>query len=225
MTVHDIARRLPTIPVLRDHCRALAMLEAIICPAPSWRTYSFDTRSSEAEELASMSNGSGDEYSIVFSPAGAYMRGFDHESLMSPYGHDDGLVWPGVLDEVPEVFGRYVKEPAFSDEEGTPFVTVCLWRTVDDDAWRAGAVPYPEDVDDEGDPDGSAYLFEHLTDRSAEEYWQFAVGIHKVETDVAAIRHILALRPLTHEVVTALNPDVTLAALSEDVTTIGYPKP
>lgn len=32
-----------------------------------------------------MRNGSGDEYAIVFSAAGAYIRGFDHEAVMSPY--------------------------------------------------------------------------------------------------------------------------------------------
>ncbi|MFE4802065.1 hypothetical protein ACFRFL_45945 [Streptomyces sp. NPDC056708] len=34
----------------------------------------------DGEEMASMRNGSGDEYSIVFSAAGAYVRGFDHET-------------------------------------------------------------------------------------------------------------------------------------------------
>jgi hypothetical protein len=40
-----------------------------------------------AEDLASMQNGSGDEYSIVFLDDGAaYARGFDHESPVSPWG-------------------------------------------------------------------------------------------------------------------------------------------
>lgn len=45
-----------------------------------------------------MSNGSGDEFDIVFSPAGAYIRGFDHESPMSPYVDDEP--WPGVVDQI-----------------------------------------------------------------------------------------------------------------------------
>jgi hypothetical protein len=47
-----------------------------------------------------MNNGSGDEYSIVFAPAGAFVRGFDHESPMSPYGNDDFDV-PGMDVSVP----------------------------------------------------------------------------------------------------------------------------
>jgi len=100
VTVHDIARQLPDTAALRAHCQSLAMLEAILSPEWEDRYHSFASDWSETEEMASMSNGAGDEYSIVFSPAGAYIRGFAHESAMSPYVKDGP--WPGVIDEVPE---------------------------------------------------------------------------------------------------------------------------
>ncbi|WP_459547551.1 hypothetical protein [Nocardia sp. X0981] len=102
MTVYDVARRLPAIADLRNLCRSLAMLDAILSPDRESRYYSFSTAWAEGEETASMSNGSGDEYSIVFSVAGAYVRGFSHESLMSPYANDCEP-WPGVEDGVPVV--------------------------------------------------------------------------------------------------------------------------
>ena len=97
----------------------MAVLEAVLSPEWEHRCHSFDDRWSEKESMASMRNGAGDEYSIVFSAAGAYVRGFDHESPMSPYAQDGP--WPGVLDEVPDVFRRCVEEPAFSDEDGCGF--------------------------------------------------------------------------------------------------------
>jgi hypothetical protein len=48
--------------------------------------------------------------SIVFSAAGGYVRGFGHESAMSPYGND-GEPWPAVIDEVPEAFRPFVRDP------------------------------------------------------------------------------------------------------------------
>lgn len=115
---------------------------------------------------ASMRNGSGDEHSIVFSPAGAYVRGFDHESPMSPYVGDGP--WPGVLDEVPEVFRPCVEDPAFSDEDGMPHITVCMWRETGDGGWRAGTIDFPDEAME--DPDGAGYLFHLLVDRSPEAF-------------------------------------------------------
>ncbi|MFJ6799102.1 hypothetical protein [Streptomyces sp. NPDC091268] len=220
MTVHDVARRLPEIAVLREHCRSLAMLDAVLSPNWGDRHYSFDAHWSETESMASMRDGAGDEYSIVFSPAGAYLRGFDHESPMSPYVEDGP--WPGVLDEVPEVFGSCVLEPAFCDEDGMPVVTACIWREAEDGAWRAGPIDFPESA--VGDPDGARYLFRLLTDRSAEAFRQWAEGYYEVTVDLEAVRHVFASRPLTETVIARLNPEVALAALARDMAEIGYPQ-
>lgn len=37
------------------------------------------------------------------------------------------------------------------------------------------------------------------------------------------VEHVLAHRPLTDVVVQALNPEVTVAGLREDIAAIGYP--
>ncbi|WP_018563684.1 hypothetical protein [Streptomyces sp. BoleA5] len=221
VTVHDVAPLLPSIAELRDHCRALAMLDAILSPEWEMRYHSFDAAWDTGEEMASLRNGSGDEYAIVFSGAGAFVRGFDHESPMSPYGPGGSKPWPGVVDEVPEVFRPYVEEPAFCDEDGVPVATVCLWRGAGDDAWRHGPVDLPADRED---ADGASYLFELLTDRSPEAFRAFAEDYYEVPVDLDAVRHIKALRPLTPEVVATLNADVTIEGLAEDVAGIGYPQ-
>ncbi|OKJ60972.1 hypothetical protein AMK27_17400 [Streptomyces sp. CB02009] len=223
VTVYDVARALPGIEELRDHSRGLAMVEAVLSPEWESRYYSFDAHWSETEQLASMKNGSGDEYTIVLSPAGVFARAFAHESPMSPFGPlADGVTWPGVIDGVPEAFREYLTEPAFTDEDGVHVTTACLWREPADTAWHTGPVEFT-DLEDRVDPDGSVGLFQHLTDRSAEAYVAFAEDYYERSVDIEAVRHVLALRPLTAEVVAALNPDVTLADLAEDVTEIGYP--
>ncbi|MFI6509838.1 hypothetical protein ACIBCT_19725 [Streptosporangium sp. NPDC050855] len=162
--------------------------------------------------------GSGDEYAIVFSAGGAYIRGFDHEAVMSPYGNDGP--WPGILDSVPDSFRRWVEEPAFCDEDGMPVVTVCLWREADDEGRRVGEIDYP---DGERDPDGSAHLFKLLTGPSPEAFQRFAEDYYEVSVDIDAVRHVYALRPLTQAVVTLLNADLTLEDLAEDLATARYP--
>ncbi|WP_449063636.1 hypothetical protein [Planomonospora algeriensis] len=218
MTAHDVARLLPDIPMLRDLCRSMAVLEAILSPEWESRYHSFDMAWGPGEEMASMRNGSGDEYSIVFSAAGAYIRGFDHESVMSPYGNDGP--WPGVLDSVPEVFRHHVTEPAFCDEDGMPAVTACLWRETGDDHWRVGEIDYPDGV---SDPDGATHLFARLVDPLPEAFWRFAEDYYEVPVDLEVVRHVYALRPLTQAVVTALNADLTMKDLADDLAAARYP--
>src|SRR5262245_40188581 len=101
-TVYDVAARLPDIPIVRARCQAMAMLDAILIPKASRRCYSFEVGWRPDQDLASMNNGSGDTYSIVFSAAGVFACGFAHESPMSPYC--SGETWPGVLAMVPGAF-------------------------------------------------------------------------------------------------------------------------
>ncbi|MFC5187840.1 hypothetical protein [Actinomadura harenae] len=220
MTVYDAARRFPAIPDLRELCRSLAMLEAILSPDWESRHHTFNVAWAEGEEVASMRNGSGDEYSIVFSAAGVYVRGFDHESSMSPYLHD-GEPWPGVIDDVPDVFRRFVEEPAFTDEDGVPVVTACLWRETTDDQWRHGSIDFPPG---QADPDGATGLFPLLVDRSPEAFQRFAEDYYEVPVDLAAVKDVYASRPLNQDLVSSLNPELTLADLAEDISEIGYPQ-
>jgi hypothetical protein len=198
----------------------MAVLEAILSPEWGDRYHSYDRRWAPGVELASMRDGSGDEYSIVFAPEGTYIRGFAHESPMSPYAGDGP--WPGVLDTVPEPLLRWVTEPAFCDENGMPVVTACLWRGPADDGWRTGEVEYP----DGPDPDGAAGLFALLVAAeatAADAFREFAEDYYGEPLDAAALRHVYRLRPLTEEVVASLNGSLGLADVAEDAEAAGFP--
>ncbi|WP_406366385.1 hypothetical protein [Streptomyces sp. NBC_00645] len=220
MTAQDIADALPDIGSLRDLCRSMAMAEAILNPGGEC-SYSYSARWSETEEAASMRNGSGDEYDIVFAPTGAYIRGFDHESPLSPYHHEDvPAPWPGVLDSVPEAFRAYVDEPAFTDEAGCPVVTVCLWRTADAPSWEAGRITFPEG---HPDPDGSAWLFPLLVDPTPEAFQAFAEDYYETSVNIEAVRDLYELRALGRSHITALNPSAGVETVIAEARSIGYP--
>ncbi len=72
MTAEDLAARLPDIATVRAWSQSLAALDAVLDPDPAYRWFSFDAGWGADEQVASMRNGSGDEYSVTFSPAGAY---------------------------------------------------------------------------------------------------------------------------------------------------------
>ncbi|WP_433125345.1 hypothetical protein ACQPWW_22590 [Micromonospora sp. CA-240977] len=222
MTVDDIAAKLPSIDVLRDRCKALAVLERIVDGGEPYYAY---TRSWGDDEAALMNNGSGDEWAVVFTADGAFIRVFDHESAMSPYRDPDHELWPGLLDGLPAVFRTQIEEPAFGDEEGQFVATAVLWRVSGDDRWHAGesvTFPPPRGPYDDNAPDGSD-LLEILLDDIVDRYVTFAEDYYGIEVDPAVVEHVVAHRPLTDVLVQALNPKVTVAGLHEDIVAIKYP--
>ncbi|GAA4935345.1 hypothetical protein [Actinoplanes utahensis] len=196
MNILEVALGLPEIEELRRRSRALAMCDAILSPEWESRYYSYDSRWRPGEHMASMRNGSGDEYSIVFSPAGAYIRGLDHER-----GAD-----PGLFDDVPAEFAEHVREPAFSWG-----ANICFWRRSGGDVWHGRG------RDDVG------WLFELLIDGTPAAYQEFAEDYYEEDVDLEAVAEVFALRPLTDPLVKRLNPDVTVAYLADDIAEIGYP--
>ncbi|MEN3615622.1 hypothetical protein AAH979_39770 [Plantactinospora sp. ZYX-F-223] len=222
MTAYDIAARLPSIDRLRQRCKALAVLERIIDGGAAYYAY---ISTWGTDEAALMSNGSGDEWAIAFTADGAFIRVFDHESAMSPYGDPDHELWPGLLDGIPAVLRPQMEEPAFCDESGQFLATAVLWRLVGDDRWHAGeGITFPAlrgRYDGIG-PDGSGML-EILLDDIVDRFVEFAGDYYEIEVDRAAVEHVVAHRPLTDPVIQALNPQLAVADLREDIAAIGYP--
>lgn len=224
MNAYDIAVSLPSIERLRGRCKALAVLERIV--DGGWPYYTY-TSAWGQDEAALMSNGSGDEWAVVFTTDGAFIRVFDHESPMTPFKDPDREPWPGLLEGIPEVFLPQVEEAAFSDEVGQFIATAVLWRLTGDDHWHAGeGITFPPQrgpYDDNG-PDGTGML-RILLDDIVDRYVEFAEDYYEIEVDRAAVEHVVAHRPLTEAVVKALNPEANLAALRDDIGAIEYPMP
>jgi len=204
----------PPIDKLRYLTQSLAMLDAIIQRDWRGRYYSFNSKWDAQEQMASMRNGEGDSWFLIFSQVGAFLKGFDHESGMSPAKNRMGRVWPGVLSDVPAQFGSFLNEPAFSMND----TTFCIWRANHDNQWNVGSIEYP----DGEDPDGSAKLLSILDGEPA-TYMRWAQEYYRRPLSLRLVEQIYAHKPLTNEVVQGLNPNVNLAHLSEDLSETGYP--
>jgi hypothetical protein len=205
---------IPNIASLKRLCQSVAVLDAIMSPEWEFRYYSFNSKWGEGEMMGSMRNGSGDEYFILFDSLGAIMKGFAHESPMSPWANEAEQVWPGVLDQVPSEFADFLNEPAFSMSE----TTFCIWRRTADESWQTGRIEYPEDED----PDGSEDLL-FILDGDPKTYKEFAEQYYERAIDLQSITSIYEHQPLTPDIVTKLNPEVSLENLSSDVEAIDYP--
>ncbi|MGW4809190.1 hypothetical protein [Kitasatospora sp. NPDC004272] len=219
----ELISSLPGASVVLERCRALAVLDAALSPNWADRYHSCDSQWAPGEVMASKRNGSGDAYaySIVLTAAGAFARGFDHESALSPAGRGSAGLRPGLLDRLPEVFRTQAEKSAFSDGNGQLEATVGFWPQAADTARRAGEpAPAPGDAEEDG---GAAWLFALLLDGSSEAYRSFAEECYEVDVTLGAVRHPYVLRPFTQEVVRVFSPELDLADLAGDIAEIGHP--
>ncbi|MBB4680599.1 hypothetical protein [Crossiella cryophila] len=218
MTALDLVRELPDIEVLRTRCRAMAALEIVLNEDPAARYFGFDPDWTPERALAWMANGSGDEYSIVFQEAGVFVRGFDHESAMSPCLNDDGELWPGLVDDLPTDFHDLVEEPAFSVDDVLA-ATVVVWRRWNGTRWQTGELVFPAG----DDPDGARWLFQVVVTEGPNGYHEFAQDYYQRKLDYRAVREVWLGGPVTEALTRRLAPEADWARVRDEVAALGYP--
>ncbi len=198
---------LPDPPRLERVMQSLAMLDAILSPEWDYRYYSFNSAWGEGERMGSIRNGSGDELFALFSEAGCFIKGFDHEAAL------EGVSASEFYRQVPPAFEAGVIEPAFSPDD----VTFCYWRAPGDTEWSRALLPAYAAA-----RDGSEELLEAL-DGDPASYLRFARSYFEVELPLEAVAGFFEQRPLSEAVARLLNPSAEWEALKEEAEEIGYP--
>ena len=204
---------LPTIEQLRRRTKALAMVEAIACPEWEDRYYSFNAAWSADEEMASMRTGSGDDWFLLFSNAGAGLKGLDHKS---PAAGDKELL-AEVRRQVSPSLATFLNESAF----GWDWMSYCYWRTEADSTWNR--VKHSSAAPAEAE-DGSEEFLSLLLEPST-SYVEFASWYYEVQLPSHSVEAIYCHTALTPELVTSLNADADWGHVLANAKEIGYPCP
>ncbi|QOV88481.1 hypothetical protein [Humisphaera borealis] len=205
---------LPDIEPLRRVCQAVATLDAVLSPEWEFRYYTYQRSWDANQQLASMRDEMGDEWFLLFSPAGAILKGYVPDSAMAETVHERGAAWPGVLDAVPPALGEILHDPRL----GGPRATFCVWRQRQDKSWYRGRVQFPSGPD----PDGSEHLMTVL-DGDPVSYTRWAEQYYEIEIPFIEVRRIYMHRPMTEEMARALNPNTDWGSLIDELQKIGYP--
>lgn len=201
---------LPSPDVLLRHAKGLAMLDAILCPEWEYRYFSFNRRWSPGEQMASMRDGSGSHYVVLFVDGGGVLKTYDRHVAAS--FDVEGFV-AALTEVLPPPYRDFPSEPAFVLNE----VTQVTWFDASSGRWST-ALPSDDGPEDPGEEmlallasgDAAAYR------AWAEEYFETAMPLEAVEA-------VLRLEPLTGARVARLNDAVTLEDLEEDLGEIGFP--
>jgi len=154
--------------------------------------------------MASMRDGSGDDWFLLFSPAGAALKGFAHELVIEDKFAEQ------IQAEVPKSFSSFLQEPAFSMQ----YATFCYWCLANENIWKS--VP-SSDTDD-----GSTELLELLV-AGPSAYKEWAEYYYEIPVPIEVVTAIYEHAPLTESTILALNPDAELSYTFSQAEEIGYP--
>jgi hypothetical protein len=211
------SRRLGALPapeVLRTRCRALALLDGLLCPEPDLRTLVFIPDAASGTETAEMDAGDGDFWAAWFAPGGALVYGLDHTCSMSPWNRKPPALWPGLLEGLPAELAGHPAAPQLERDA----LTFCFWHTPRTGGWRHGRVAFARQAAWTGrtpDPDGSLRLL-RLLDGVPETFALHARAIYGRAMDVEAIRLLFEGAPmdddLAHRLDRRLDPSATVSA-------------
>jgi hypothetical protein len=205
---------LPDIDPLRRVCQSIAALDAVLSPQWEFRYFTFQQAWADGRQLASMRDDSGDEWHLLFSAAGAVIKGFVPDATMAEPVNRSGRPWPGVVDDVPPAFHEIFNDKRLAATRAT----FCAWRDRQDAEWRHGRIQFPPGKD----PDGSEHLMAVL-DGDPVTYARWAEQYYEIEIPFIEVRRIYMHRPMTEDMAVALNPRVKWADLVGDLDKIGYP--
>lgn len=165
---------------------------------------------SSGVEAAVRDNESGDILNVFFCQGGTLIKGFAHESYMSPYGDAPfepqevgGLqCFPGLLDGVPEALLPF----CLDSEGGIESPTTVIW-CLPEGTWRRGDFAWPEGSSVPEDPDLSGDLLRPLG-MSVDDYTLWAREYYGAESlERADVEAIFAGSVLTRELASRIQPE------------------
>ena len=207
-------KNLPTIDIIKKRLISMSALDIIFSEEEWLRVYKWNCEWNGNNSLAIVDNGAGDTMHIIFSSEGCIIKGFDHESELSPHAQEEFEVWKGIYENVPKVLLDFLDDEAIEKDD----VTFCIWQEKNQNQWQKGKVEIPEGCDD-----GSDYMISRIY--SLEDYIDWAKNYWGLEDrlSVKEVEQIFNHQPITEELIKKLNPDRNIKLVMNELSEIDYP--
>lgn len=198
---------LPDRHKLKEICKSIAVIDAILSEDWLDRYYSYNSKWAENEEFGSMRNGQGDELLILFRNDGCVINGMAHEY----YPRDKAQL----TTELPKIYDEFI----FGEPVHSIRTTFCIWTNKENE-WQIGSL---ENFDD-----GSEELLK-MFDGNPQTYIDWATDYYEDgfvvnENTLQVVTDIYQGKPLTKSMILTINKDIDhWEQLQEDLIEIDYP--
>jgi hypothetical protein len=185
------------IDSLKKKLKSLALADAILSPEWDYRYFSYDSKWGEQEEMASMRDGSGGHWFVLFQGERVGYK------FISP---NDGMMndLAEIIENAPANYRKFLEEPAFYADQATG-----IWL-LENEEWIKYGLQQAKFIED----------LTTVTEWGCEGYKIWAEDYYERDLEHEALSKIFE-HDLSSTVVEKLNPDLTLEDLDKDLKEIG----
>lgn len=186
------------INTMQKTLKSLALADAILAPDWEDRYFSYNSQWGRDQEMASMRNGCGDHWFVLFDQSGRV--GYKFISM------EDGLMddLDEVKKQIPPEYRAFIEEPAFYIDEATG-----IWLLQGDEWLRFGKdrAEYIEDL-------------AQVMNWGVDGYQLWAQDYYEQEIDKEALAQVFEHKTDSRDIA-KLNPDLSIDDLVKDLEQIG----
>lgn len=198
-------KKLPDVITFQRICKAISVLDAIVCQDWEYRYYSYNSVWDEDEEFFEMRNGQGEHLLVLFKNGGCVINGVHSEYKTA----DKALLTKGL----PDIFNDFI----FGEPVNTRGTNFCIWTNASGD-WQYN----PTNM-----ADGKDELL-HIFDNNpqtyigwAEEYFEDSCREDGISDQT--VQDLYNGKTLTKEMVLSVVDELEdWGQLEEDLTEIAY---
>ena len=185
-----------------------AILDIIVTPEhDAWRRLvSYHHDKTKQCDVFHIRNGSGDHLYALFSEQGAILKGFDHESCLSPYQNDEIQTAETIYANVPAELLQLLDEDTEKKD-----VTFCIWQHPGETIWHQNNIFLPDVCWKENrtqpEDGGQAFLMSYIF-ANAEEWFEWASIYYELQEEAwDAAASLYETGEITRSMVEDLNPE------------------
>ncbi|MEO2206637.1 hypothetical protein ABGV42_23260 [Paenibacillus pabuli] len=207
---------------LHHYMRILAALDIIMSEEEWLRVHRYEAELQPGVAWGSIDNGAGDHLHVLFTESGALIKGFDHESPLSPHAREDGEVYPGMYDEVPGALKAVLQ--GHEERMELDDVTFCIWQEGNDPEWKTGSwIQQALMEESEDDATGGADFLLGYIEETPEAFADWAEGYYEShELPLSAIAEVYEGKPVTANLIKQLCPERNVEAALNELQQRGY---
>ncbi len=190
------------IDIIKRKSQSIAILELIIMTEWEFRYFSYNSNWDTKEEMASMRDGCGNHYFILFNEQGMIIKGYDKRVQKNK------ITIKRILRDIPSEFQSVLNEPAFIIEK----TNFCIWAKYDENKFN-GSTDYLKTK--------SSLI--NMVLGTWDGYRTWATDYYEREIDSTVVKDIFQYLPLNSKIISKINNSISIEDIETEISEIGYP--